>query len=120
MPNWDTNALKAVVADWYGLQSHQMPMRVMTREEEIDGFITDHPEMPFWAWEAVNHSVRQVFLWLRRPDVDILVWCPESESPKMAQDVCFKDAYPDDASWHNAMRDLIADPKRKVWIVFHE
>ncbi len=120
MPNWDTNALKAVVADWYGLQSHQMPMRVMTREEEIDEFVNDHPELPEWAWEALNHSVRQVFLWLRRPDVDILVWCEESQSAKLVQDICFKDAYETHEAWRDAVLALVKCPKHQVWIVFHE
>ena len=120
MPTWDVNALKAVVADWYGLQSHQMPMRVMTREEEIDEFVNDHPEMPAWCWEAVNHSVRQVFLWLRRPDVDILVWDEAGGVVRLVQDICFKDAYSDDVAWRNAVLGIVKDPTRKVLIVVHE
>ena len=33
---WDMSALKAIVADWYGLLPHKMPMRVVTREAEIE------------------------------------------------------------------------------------
>ena len=36
---WDTRALKAVVADGYGLPPHQMPMVVKTREEEIEDLV---------------------------------------------------------------------------------
>ena len=122
MPNagsiWDTRMLKSVVAEWYGMAS--MPMRVMTREEEIDGFVGDHPELPEWALEAINHSVRQVFLWLRRPDVDILVWDDELQKAKLVQDICFKDAYETHEAWRDAVLALVKDPARTVWIVFHE
>lgn len=115
----DTRTMKAIVADWYGMPPSQMPMTIVSREEEIEDFEREHPEIPVGLWEWVNHPVRQTFLWARRPDVDIVVWCEESQSVKLVQDICFKDAYPDDVAWRNAIRDLVGDPKRKVWIVFH-
>ena len=119
MPNTpDISAMKAVVADWYGMP--EMPMRILTREEEADLFEAEHPEVPGWCWEYIKHPIRQTFMWARHEFVDILVWCEESQSFRMVQDLCFKDAYPDVAAWHAAVRDIVADPKQKVWICFHE
>lgn len=124
MPNagsiWDTQRMKALVAEWYGLLPHQMPMRILTREEEIDGFVGDHPELPEWALEALNHSVRQVFLWLRRPDVDILIWDDATQAVRLIQDICFKDAYETHEAWRDAVLALVRDPARRIWICFHE
>ena len=103
---WDTRALKAVVADWYGLLPHQMPMVVKTREEEIEDFEAEHPEMP-------------TMLWARRDDVDIVVWSQRSQSFKLIQDIRFKDAYPDEAAWRAAVLEVVKDPAETVWVVFH-
>jgi hypothetical protein len=111
--------MRAVIADWYGMPASQMPMRIQTREEEIEAFEADHPEVPACLWEYVNHPVRQTLLWAKRPDVDILVWDERTMTAKLVQDICFKDAYPDDVAWRNAVRDLVGDKDRKVWIVFH-
>ena len=116
---WDTRALKAVVADWYGLPPHQMPMVVKTREEEIDDFEAEHPEMPAMLWEYVNHPVRQTMLWARRDDVDIVVWSKRSQSFKLVQDIRFKDAYPDETAWRQAILEVVKDPEEAVWIVTH-
>jgi hypothetical protein len=116
---WDMRALKAVVADWYGLPPHQMPMVVKTREEELDDFEADHPELAPMLWEFVNHPVRQTMLWARRDDVDIVVWSSQSQSFKLVQDIRFKDAYPDEASWRQAILEVVKDKEMKVWIVFH-
>ena len=116
---WDTKTMRAVVADWYGLTPTQMPMVIWTREEEAERFEADHPEVPAWAWEYVNHPQRQMFQWARRADVDIVVWDEQSASMKLVQDICFKDAYVDDVAWRNAVLEIVKDPTRKVWIVFH-
>lgn len=116
---WDTNTMRAVVADWYGLTPSQMPMVIWSREEEIERYEADHPEVPVVMWEWVNHPVRQVFLWARRSDVDIVVWDEQSQSMKLVQDLCFKDSYVDDVAWRNAVLEIVKDPTRKVWIVFH-
>lgn len=111
--------MRAVVADWYGLTPSQMRMVIQTREEEIEVFERDHPELAPSLWEFVNHPVRQVFLWARSTDVDILVWCEESQSAKLIQDICFKDDYPDDVAWRNAVLEIVKDRNRRVWMVFH-
>ena len=116
----DTRTMKAVIADWYGMPPSQMPMTIVTREEEIDGFVGDHPELPEWALEALNHSVRQVFLWLRRPDVDILIWDDATQAVRLIQDICFKDAYETHEAWRDAVLALVRDPARRIWICFHE
>lgn len=118
MPTWDINAMKAVVAEWYEMPA--MPMRILTREEEAETFEAEHPEVPDWCWEHIKHPVRQTFMWARHEFVDILVWNEPSQSVRLVQDICFKDAYSDVASWHAAVRDIVADPARRVWIVFHE
>lgn len=117
---WDTRATKATVADWYGLLPHQMPMRIETREQEVEAFEQEHPEVPDCLWEFVNHPVRQVLMWSRRDDLDIVVWNEPSQSMKLIQDVCFKDAYPDDRAWRQAILEIVKDETKKVWFVWHE
>jgi hypothetical protein len=41
---WDIRALRATVTGWYGLVT--MPMRIVTREDEIDHFEAEHVEVP--------------------------------------------------------------------------
>ena len=107
------------VADWYGLTPEKMPVIVMTREEEIAEFEHDHPELAPMLWEYVNHPVRQTMMWARRDDVDIVVWSSQSQSHRMVQDIRFRDAYPDEAAWRQAILEVVKDPAMKVWIVFH-
>ena len=117
---WDTRTLRSIVADWYGLLAHQMPMRIETREEEVEAFEREHPEVPMVLWEFVNHPIRQVLMWFRRSDVDIVVWNEPSQSMKLVQDLCFKDAYADDKAWRQAILEVLKDESKKVWFVFHD
>jgi hypothetical protein len=114
-----TDAIKAVVAEWYGLPPSQMPMLVLTREQERESFETDHPEIPSWCWAAVNHAARQTFLWTRRPDVDLVVWNHARGGYCLIQDLCFKDAYPDETAWWAAVQKEVTE-RSQVWVVFHE
>jgi hypothetical protein len=114
-----SSLIASLVADWYGLTPEKMPVIVMTREEEITGFETDHPELAPMLWEYVNHPVRQTMMWARRDDVDIVVWSSQSQSYRMVQDIRFRDAYPDEAAWRQAILEVVKDPAMKVWIVFH-
>ena len=115
-----TDAIKAVVAEWYGLPPHQMRLRVMTREEEAESFEADHPEIPAWCWDAVSHPARQLFMWVRRPEfVDIVVFNTATLSYCVIQDLVFKDAYPDEKAWWAAIRKEL-DERSHVWFVFHD
>jgi hypothetical protein len=117
---WDTRALKAVVADWYGLLPHQMPMTVWTREEEVERFEAEHSEVFPELWDLVNHPIRQVRMWAKHDWIDIVVWSKRSQSFKLVQDICFKDAYPDETAWRQAILEVVKDPEEAVWVVFHE
>ena len=114
---WHTGYLKSVVAEWYGMPS--MPMRILTLDEEIEEFEKEHVEIPVWLWQYVNHTTRQVMRWAKDTSVDILIWSPQSQSAKLVQDVCFKDAYPDETAWRKAVFALLQETER-AWIVLHE
>lgn len=113
-----TDAIKAVVAEWYGLPPEQMPMIVMTRDEEREQFETDHPEIPAWCWEAVNHAARQTFLWVRHPGLDLVVWDTAQGNYRLIQDLVFKDNYPDEKAWWAAVQKEVTE-RSQVWFVFH-
>lgn len=115
---WDTAVIRALVREWYGLL--EMPLRIVTKEEEIEEFEAEHPEVPVCLWEYVNHTVRLVRMWAK-PElcVDIVVWDETSQSHRMVQDVCFKDAYPEVLAWYQAVADLVKR-SAKVWVVFHQ
>jgi hypothetical protein len=51
--------------------------------------------------------------------VDIVVWSEQTQSLRMIQDMRFKDAYPSETEWHQAILDVLKDKAMKVWIVFH-
>jgi len=115
---WDTACIRALVSEWYGLQD--MPMRIVTREDEIEQFEADHPEVPACLWEYVNHTVRIVRMWAKPElNIDIVVWDATSQSHRLVQDVCFKDAYPDVMAWYQAVAALVKATET-CWIVFHE
>ena len=110
--------IRNCVCEWYGVAT--MPMTIQTREAEIDAFEKENDYIPPMLWEFVNHPARQVFRWLRDPCcVDFVVWNPASQSFRMVQDLCFKDAYPEETEWHKAVLEIVKDPKREVWIVTH-
>ena len=117
---WDMSALKAIVADWYGLLPHKMPMRVVTREDEIEAFEQEHIEVPVELWELVNHSIRQMRMWAKHDWIDVVIWSEASQSFKLVQDVCFRDAYETETEWHKAVLEILKDKEKKVWFVFHE
>ncbi len=106
-----------LVADWYGLDT--MPMTVWTREEEIERFEAEHSEVFPELWDLVNHPVRQVRMWAKHDWVDIVVWNEATQTLRMIQDICFKDAYPNETEWHKAVLEVLKDATMKVWIVFH-
>lgn len=116
---WNLSALKAMVAEWYGMSAYQMPMRVVTREDEIEEFEHDHPEVPVDLWDLVNHPIRQVRMWAKHDWIDIVIWNEPSQSFKLVQDVCFKDSYPTETEWHKAVLEILKDPTRRVWFCFH-
>lgn len=115
---WDLRALRATVTGWYGLVT--MPMRIMSREDEIDHFEAEHIEVPVELWEYVNHPIRQVRMWAKHDWVDIVVWNKPSQSFRMVQDVCFKDSYATEIEWHTAVLEILKDKDISVWFCFHE
>ena len=116
---WDTAAIRALVSEWYGVP--EMPMRIQPREEEIEEFEAQHPEVPAMLWEYVNHTVRHVRMWARvELCVDIVVWCEDSQSHRLIQDIVFKDAYEDAKQWHQEVFEYLKSPGLRVWIVTHD
>jgi hypothetical protein len=115
---WDLRALRATVTGWYGLVT--MPMRIVSREDEIDEIEREHIEIPVELWEYVNHPVRQVRMWAKHDWVDIVVWNKSSQSFRMIQDIRFKDAYATETEWHTAVLEVLKDKEVSVWFVFHE
>lgn len=112
----ETAQILAVVNEWYGVNN--LNPTIQTLHEEIEEFEADHPEVPSCLWELVNHSVRLVRMWAK-PDlcIEFVLWCDESQSYRMIQDVCFKDAYPTVEEWYRAIAAILNDPLREVWVV---
>jgi hypothetical protein len=117
MPYRPVSIIRALVSEFYGLRG--MPMLVRKKEDEIDAYETDHPEVPPELWDFVQHDLRLVRMWARPElNVELIVWVPNSESYRLVQDVCFRDAYPDAATWHRAVLALI-QASSEVWVVQH-
>jgi len=115
---WDIAAIRALVREWYGMS--EMPMRIQTREDEIDEFEAQHPEVPACLWEYVNHTVRHVRMWAREElCVDLVVWSEDSQSHRMIQDIVFKDAFEDAQQWHQEVFEYLKSPGLRVWVVTH-
>ena len=111
--------IRSTVRTWYDVP--WMPMTIQSREQEIDDFERRHRYIPPHVFAFVNHHARQFHRWARSEDcLDFVVWNPSSGSYRMAQDLCFRDAYPDVTAWHKAILELISDPQREVWIVVHD
>jgi hypothetical protein len=111
--------IRALISEWYGVED--MPMTIRTREQEIADFQQAHPEVPLPLWEYVNHAVRLVRMWARVDlCLELVVWNDESQSYRLVQDLCFKDAYPSVLEWYSAIAEIVRDPTRKVWVVQHD
>lgn len=110
-------AIRALVCEHYGVKN--MPLRIVTREEEIEQFESDHPEVPPVLWDVVNHNMRLLRMWARLDlCVDLVVWWEASQTYRLVQDICFRDAFPTAEGWRKAVYDLItASPE--VWVVTH-
>lgn len=111
--------IRQVVLEWYGLLT--MPMTILTREEEVEEFEKEHDYIPPELWRFVNHPARQMFRWLKDPCCfDLVIWNKPSQSFRMIQDVCFKDAYPTHEEWRDAILAMLKDPAVEVWVVLHD
>ena len=109
--------IQKVIDTWYGVRG--MPIKVRTREEEIADFQAEHDEFPSEMWSNVNHNVRLFRMWLREDlDVDLVVWEETTQSYRMIQEVCFKDAYSTSGHWHQAVLSLMRSSER-LWVVYH-
>jgi hypothetical protein len=113
-----TAAIRALVSEHYGVP--HMPMLVVKREDEITAYEAEHTEVSPLLWDVVNHNMRLLREWARNAEtcVDLVVWCEESKSFRMVQDICFVDAYPDAAAWRKAVYELIENSE-EVWVVRH-
>ena len=110
-------AIRAVVCEWYG--TDYLPVRVITRGQEIDEYEFRHQEVPPNLWEFVDHPARQLYMWRQHdPCVDIVI--KREDKFHMIQDVCFKDAYPTAVEWWLAVKAILEDYKEDVWFVFHQ
>lgn len=104
-----------VIRDWYAC--NQIEPTVQTREDEIDEFESDHPEVPEFLWRFVNHATRQVHMWSKMDlNYEIVVWEEQSQSYRLVQDICFKDAYPTVVEWYTAIKRILENPYNEVWI----
>jgi hypothetical protein len=109
--------IQKVIDTWYGVRD--MPITIRTREEEAREFELANPEFPQQVWHLVNHNARLFRMWLREDlDLDLVVWEDTTQSYRMIQEVCFKDAYPTSVDWHQAVQSLIRSSER-LWVVYH-
>lgn len=111
--------VRKVVCDWYGMPT--MPMTILSREEEIERFEKQHPEIPPFLWEFINHRTRQAFLWVRRDDVDIVVKDTKhgQSQYRMIQDMIFRGNYEKDIEWKAVVMEIAAHWE-EIWVVFHD
>lgn len=114
----DVQLVREVLFDWYGTRA--LRLRIRRLSDEIDEFEKDHPEVPPFLWQFVNHHTRLVHQWSRADlCIDLVVWDETTESPKLVQDLCFRDAYANELQWKTAIRNLIQSASC-VWVVEHE
>lgn len=110
-------SIRALVSEHYGVKN--MPMLVVRKEDEIATYESEHSEVSpnIWAW--VDHDLRLVRTWARADKcVDLVVWCDETKTYRMVQDVCFVDAFPSAEEWRKAVYTLIRTSS-EVWVVEH-
>ena len=111
--------IRQVVCQWYGVI--RMPMVVQTREAEVEEFEYTHSYIPPNVRPFINHHARLFDRWARSSEcLDIVIWNKPSQSYRMAQDLYFKDAYPNTVAWHQAILEMIQDPTLEVWVVTHD
>lgn len=96
-----------------------MPMLVLKKEDEIIAYEADHPEVPPLLWEFVNHELRVIRAWARvELCVDIVVWCEDTNSYRLVQDICFRDAYSSADEWHKAVHQLFVS-STNAYVITH-
>lgn len=106
--------IRKVVIEWYGMFT--MPLKVMTREEEVEEFEKAHPEVPPPLWDFVNHKARLALLWAKNDDVDIVV--RDQDKYVMVQDMFFRANYDTEKDWKQEVMEWIANCE-EVWVVYH-
>lgn len=109
--------IRRCICTWYGVP--RMPVWILSLDDEIVEFQSQHPEIPADWWSVVNHASRQVLLWAKQTHdcFDFVVW--DGQDARMIQDLCFKDAYETTADWYVAIQQILQDKSRTVLIVRH-
>ena len=107
--------IRQIVCRWYGMIG--MPLRILSCEEEIEEYETNHPEVPPNVWEFVNHKLRQAILWAKNDDVDVII--EDGGVFTLVQDLIFREKFDSMEDWRKeCQEEIIHAPK--VWIVYHE
>ena len=106
--------IRKIVCEWYGVLG--MPMRILTREEEVEEFETAHPEVPPFMWEFVNHKARLALRWAKDTDVDIIV--RDGDRYVLVQEMFFRGNYDSDKDWKAEVMEWISHCE-EVWVVYH-
>ena len=110
------NPIRSLVCEHYAMPT--MPMRVMTREEDILAYELEHPEVPHMLWKSVDHNIRLMREWRRATHcVDLVV--EVNGEYRMVQDICFIDAYTNADAWSHGVLALIRS-SQPVWVVRHD
>ena len=111
-----STTIRKLIQDHYGIC---LPMIVMRLDDEIFSYQKQHHEVPWPLWVSVNHYTRILREWATHdPMIDIVIWEDTTQSYRLVQDVCFKNAYMDEEAWHTAVLELITN-NPLVWIVKH-
>lgn len=94
--------IRKLIQEHYGMC---LPITVMRLDDELQCCSCDYKRV-LRDWTALM------------PMIDLVVWDEQSYSYRLVQDVCFRDAYTNEADWHKAILDLITN-NPLVWVVKH-
>lgn len=109
--------IREIVREHYGVPN--MPVIVLKRRDEIAVYEATHTEVDPRLWEFVNHDLRLLREWAcLQPCIDLIVWHENTQEWRFVQDICFKDAYPTEQEWHEAIYQLIKG-REDMYIVLH-
>jgi hypothetical protein len=108
--------IRKLIQEHYGMC---LPVVVLRLDDEINNYQKQHHEVPYPLWSQVNHYKRILREWTAlTPIIDLVVWEDTTESYRLVQDICFKDAYMNEEAWHLAVLELITS-NPMVWVVKH-
>lgn len=105
--------IQTLINEWYGCD---MPCRILSKQEEIQEFENDHPEIPPVMWEYVNHHVRVWRMWCNDV-VDIVV--KRDGKFMLVNDICYVAEYENTTAWHRAIGELLRQ-EQDWWVALHQ